>query len=86
MNILIVTASAINIQRVMRCLEIIKFTGGSDNFFNSRITEFNNFTRIHVYQVVMLHTTVCFFKLRNIFSELVLYNKTAVEQQFNGII
>lgn len=52
----------------------------------ARITEFNNPACFDIYQMIMLSALVCFFKLSNIFSELVLDDKVTVEKEFNCIV
>lgn len=50
------------------------------------VAEFNDFTGIGANHVIVLLRTVGFFKLRHVFSELVLADQVAGQQQFNGIV
>ena len=64
---------------MMRRIEIIKLAGSLDDFIDPRITKFYDFTAVHIDQVIMLHTLVCFFKLRNVFPKLMFHHEVTVQ-------
>ena len=66
--------------------EVVEFARRLDNLLDPWVAELDDITRIHIYQVVVLHATVCLFELGNVFAKLMFYHQTAVQQQFNGIV
>ena len=71
---------AVNIKRMVGRAEIVKFAGRLDNFIDPRIAKFYDLARVHIDKVIVLHAVVGFFKLRDIFAELMFDHKVAVEQ------
>ena len=66
--------------------EVIEFTCSFDDLIYPGITKFDHISGLHIYKVIMLHTVVCFFKLRNISAELMLNNQAAIQQELNGVV
>ena len=62
----------------MRGLEVVQLAGGFDDVIDPRITELDYFSRVHVDQMVMLHTVIGLFKLGNVLAELMLDHQVAV--------
>ncbi len=67
-------------------IESIQLTCSINNFLHPGIAKFNDPATVHVNKMIMLHTLIGLFKLCNVFSKLVLDNKVAIQQQFNGIV
>ena len=53
---------------------------------NAGVAELHDGSAILADEVIVLFVFVCFFKQRDIFSEMMLYHQVAVEQKFNGIV
>ena len=79
MNKPLVAVPAIYVQGVVGRLEVVQFAGCPYNFFNPGIAKLDNFSGVEVDEVVMLHATVCFFKLGDIFSKLVLDYQVTIQ-------
>jgi len=77
---------AVDVERVVRGLEIVQLTGRFYDLLDAGVTEFQYMPGIEIDQVIMLHAPVSFFKLGNVLAELVFDHQVAIEQQFNGIV
>jgi hypothetical protein len=77
---------AVNIEGMMSRPEIGKSTGGFYYFLYTGITELNHFSRFGIYKVVVLFALIGFFKLGNVFPELMLDNQVAFKQKIDRIV
>ena len=61
------------------------FERGFD-LLDARVAKFEDFTGVGQDDVVVLHDPVALFVLRYLFTELVLSNQVAIDQEFDGVV
>jgi hypothetical protein len=82
----VIFTTAIEVQIVIKDLEIQQFAHHGLDLLDAGITKLDDFAAIHAYQMVMLLKPVGLLILCKVFSKLVLGDEITADEQFKGII
>jgi hypothetical protein len=82
----ILSFAAVQIQRVVVDVDVENFLNGFFDRLDARVAKLNHLARIGHDDVVVVFVKIRFLVMRLVLTKLVLADKRAIEQQFNGVV